>query len=109
MAVLVSGCQSWRGEETTPQPSSSTSASPRTAKTEQQTKIPIVKEELQVGKRQVPSGKAEVQTRTKEEQVQESIPLREEHVSVERKRADRPPKQGEMDQAFKGQSIEMTE
>ena len=106
LAVLA-GCQSWSSQDkTTSQPTTSARAAKQT---EQQAKIPVVKEELQVGKRQVPSGKAEVQTRTKKEQVQENIPLREEQVTVERKPAGREPKPGEAEQAFKEQSVEMTE
>ncbi len=46
--------------------------------------IPVVQEEIQVGKRQVLRGGVRVYSRIVEEPVEESIGLREEHVRVER-------------------------
>ena len=51
--------------------------------------IPVVKEEIRVGKRQVLRGGVRVYTRVTEEPVEESVPLREEHVQVERRPVDR--------------------
>jgi uncharacterized protein (TIGR02271 family) len=52
--------------------------------------IPILKEEIQVGKRQVLRGGVRVYSRVVEEPVEESIGLREERVRVERRPVGRP-------------------
>ena len=46
--------------------------------------IPVIEEELQVGKREVESGGVRVQSRITETPVEEQVTLREEHVKVER-------------------------
>lgn len=51
--------------------------------------IPKIEEELQVGKRTVETGRVRVQSRIVERPVEESIRLREEHVSVERNTVNR--------------------
>ena len=51
--------------------------------------IPVIEEELQVGKRAVESGGARVQTHVTETPVQEQVTLREEHVNVERRPVNR--------------------
>ncbi|HEX4809903.1 MAG TPA: YsnF/AvaK domain-containing protein [Bryobacteraceae bacterium] len=52
--------------------------------------IPVVEEELKVGKRSVLRGGVRVYSRVVEEPVEGSVGLREEHVRVERQRVDRP-------------------
>jgi len=52
--------------------------------------IPVVREELQVGKRAVSTGGVRVYSRTVETPVNESVQLREEHAQVERRPVDRP-------------------
>ena len=56
----------------------------------QQVAIPVIEEELQVGKRQVQRGGIRVYQRVVETPVQESIGLREEHVTIERHAVDQP-------------------
>ena len=51
--------------------------------------IPVVEEELQVGKRQVLRGGVRVYSRVVEEPVEESVDLREEHVRVDRQTVNR--------------------
>lgn len=51
--------------------------------------IPIVEEQLRVGKRQVDQGRVRVRSYTVETPVKESVNLRQEHVSVERRPVDR--------------------
>lgn len=51
--------------------------------------IPVVREDLQVGKREVRRGGVRVYTRTVEEPVEEQVNLREEKVNVERRPVDR--------------------
>jgi uncharacterized protein (TIGR02271 family) len=52
--------------------------------------IPVVREEIQVGKRVVGTGGLRVYARTVETPVSETVQLREEHVQVERRPVDRP-------------------
>jgi uncharacterized protein (TIGR02271 family) len=53
-------------------------------------RIPVVEEELRVGKQEVETGGARVTTRVEETPVEEQVGLREERVEVERRPADRP-------------------
>ena len=51
--------------------------------------LPIIEEELKVGKRAVQRGGVRVYSRVSERPVEEQVRLREEHVTVERRPADR--------------------
>jgi uncharacterized protein (TIGR02271 family) len=68
-------------------------------------KIPVVEEQLQVAKRDVQRGGIRVISRMSEKPVEETVNLREEHATVERRPADRAAT--ESDQAFKEQSFEV--
>jgi stress response protein YsnF len=70
-------------------------------------KIPVVEEQLRVGKRQVRLGGVRVYSHVTERPVQENVQLREEHVSVQRHPVDRPVRPG--DDAFKERAIEASE
>jgi len=70
--------------------------------------IPVVQEQLKVGKREVQRGGVRVFSRVVETPVNESIGLREEHVNVERRPVNEPISTGDTS-AFKEQSIEMRE
>jgi uncharacterized protein (TIGR02271 family) len=70
--------------------------------------IPVVQEDLKVGKREVQRGGVRIFSRVVETPVNESIGLREEHVNVERHKVDRPISTGDTS-AFKEQTIEMRE
>ena len=72
------------------------------------TAIPVVQEELKVGKREVQRGGVRVFSRVVETPVNESVNLREEHVSVERRPVDQPISTADST-AFKEQSIELRE
>jgi uncharacterized protein (TIGR02271 family) len=52
--------------------------------------IPVVQEDIQIGKRAVSTGGVRVYARTVETPVSESVQLREEHAQVERRPVDRP-------------------
>jgi uncharacterized protein (TIGR02271 family) len=52
--------------------------------------IPVVQEELRVGKRAVKRGGVRIYTRVHEQPVEENVRLREERVRVDRRPADRP-------------------
>jgi len=71
--------------------------------------IPVVEEELRVGKREVETGGVRVNTRMEETPVQEQISLREEKVNVERRPTDRPATTEDISRAFQGGTIELTE
>jgi len=85
-----------------------TPATTQSLNREGETVLPVVEEELEVGKREVQRGGVRVYTHVTEQPVQEQVTLREEHVNVERRPVDRPV--GAADAAaFKEQSIEVTE
>lgn len=70
--------------------------------------IPVVQEELEVGKRQVDLGAVRVVSRMVETPVKESVTLREEHASIERRPVDRPASEADLN-ALRDQSIEVRE
>jgi len=70
--------------------------------------IPVVQEELKVGKREVQRGGARIYSRVVETPVNESIGLREEHVDVQRRVVNQPISPEDVT-AFKEQTIEMRE
>lgn len=74
----------------------------------EEARIPVVEENIQVGKRQVEGGGVRVFTRVREKPVNESVTLREEHVKVERRPVDKSVAEADMN-AFKEGSIEMRE
>ncbi len=70
--------------------------------------IPVIEEELEVGKRAVQRGGVRVYSRVIDQPVEEDIELREEHVRVERRPVDRTLQNGEASQ-LREQSVEVTE
>lgn len=72
------------------------------------TAIPIVEEELQVGKRTVDRGGVHIYRHVVEIPVEQSINLREEHVTVDRHAVDRPATQVDLD-GQGNRTIELTE
>ena len=70
--------------------------------------IPVVEEELEVGKRRVNTGGVEVHSYVKEEPVEKDVELRREHVDVERKPVNRPATDKDLN-AFKEGTMEFTE
>ena len=72
-----------------------------------ETVIPIVEEELAVGKRQVQGGGARIHTYVTETPVSEQVTLREEHVTVDRRPVDRAVTDADM--AFGEKSFDVTE
>jgi len=68
--------------------------------------IPVVQEEIRVGKREVAAGGVRIHTRVTERPVREQVTLREERVNVERRPVDRPVTAG--DDAFRERSVEVT-
>ncbi|WP_338761114.1 YsnF/AvaK domain-containing protein [Massilia sp. METH4] len=70
--------------------------------------IPVMEEELKVGKRMVQRGGVRIYQRLVETPVQESVSLREEHVNVERRPVDRPIDPSQVG-AFQETSFELRE
>jgi uncharacterized protein (TIGR02271 family) len=70
--------------------------------------VPVIEEELQVGKRQVQGGGVRVHTTVKERPVEEKVELHQERVNVERRPVDRPVDAANADM-FREQSFEVTE
>ncbi len=73
----------------------------------QEDSIPIVKEDVSIGKRQVEQGGVHLRSYTVEHPVEEHVSLRQESVEVERQPVDRPLKAGE--DAFQDREITATE
>ena len=76
--------------------------------TSENTAIPIIEEQMQVGKREVQRGGVRVFQRMVETPVSETVNLREEHVSVERRPVDQPSSTADL-AAFQEKSIELRE
>jgi uncharacterized protein (TIGR02271 family) len=70
--------------------------------------IPVVEEELRVGKREVSRGGVRVFARMSETPAEETVQLREEHATVERRPVNRPATEADF-AAFKEGSIEVRE
>jgi uncharacterized protein (TIGR02271 family) len=75
----------------------------------QSTAIPVVEEQLEVGKREVQRGGVRVYARTSERPVEETVTLREEHARVERRPVDREASEDELGRAFEEKSVELRE
>jgi len=106
----------WKGFDANAEPYTDTTRA--TAKTTQtsnrmtdqgKTVLPVVEEELQVGKREVERGGVRVEKTVTEKPVEEKVNLREERVTVERRPVDRPADTADINNAFKETTIEMTE
>lgn len=83
-------------------------AQARQANVSEQSTIPVIEEELKVGKRQVQRGGIRVFQRVRETPVHESVQLREEHVTVERHAVDKPATEADL-AALKDGAIELRE
>jgi uncharacterized protein (TIGR02271 family) len=86
----------------------SSPGSATTQDTEGETTIPIVEEELKVGKRAVRRGGVRIVSRIIETPVEETIALREQHATVERKAVNRTASEADM-AAFKEGTFEVRE
>ncbi|HEX6184751.1 MAG TPA: YsnF/AvaK domain-containing protein [Pyrinomonadaceae bacterium] len=71
-------------------------------------RIPVIEEELRVGKREVEGGGVRVRTRVVERPVEEVVRLREERVNVERRPVNRPITEADLN-AFREGSFELRE
>jgi len=69
--------------------------------------IPVIKEELKVGKRQAAGGRVRVHTHVTQKPVQEQVTLTDERVQVERRPVDRPATAA--DRMMQNRTVEATE
>ena len=83
-------------------------ASPRRVEGDKEVTIPVVEEEITIGTREVERGHVRIYSRVTEQPVEESVRLREEKVTVERRPVDRPATEADFAAAGKD-VIEMTE
>jgi len=109
------GSEGWKGHQRYQATGAGTAAAASTGSTAtaQQhkagtEKIPVVQEELHVGKREVSRGGVRVMSRVSERPVEEKVSLREERVHVERRPVDRPVTPADA-AAFRERTIEATE
>ncbi|CAG8869219.1 hypothetical protein PS627_03372 [Pseudomonas fluorescens] len=72
------------------------------------TAIPVIEENLRVGKRELNTGRVRVVSRISERPVEETVNLHEEHAHIERRPVDRAATPGELN-SFKEGSIEIQE
>lgn len=79
-----------------------------TASTDTNQSIPVIEEEMEVGKREVETGGVRVRSRVVERPVEEHLRLREEHVTVDRKPVDRKATDADFRNLKEGET-EMTE
>jgi stress response protein YsnF len=70
--------------------------------------VPVIKEDMQVGKREVEKGGVRVETRMVESPVEETVNLREENVRVERVSTNRPLSEAELAE-MQNKTIEVIE
>ncbi len=75
---------------------------------EGETVLPVVEEELKVGKREVEGGGVRLRTYVTEQPVEEQVTLRQERVSVERRPVDRPASEADIS-SFREGTLEVTE
>jgi uncharacterized protein (TIGR02271 family) len=112
--------ESWRSEGWSPYQAtggasgfgqSERSEGEQSGRTVAEERIPIVEEELKVGKREVERGGARVRSYVRETPVTEQVNLREEHVSVERRPVDRQLSQSDLQTGdmMQERQIDMTE
>jgi uncharacterized protein (TIGR02271 family) len=85
-----------------------TGTTQNTATTEGAMSIPVIEEELQVGKRAVERGGARIKSRIVEKPVEETLRLREEHIVVNRQPVNRAVTDADMANLKEG-DIELTE
>ncbi|WP_262714329.1 PRC and DUF2382 domain-containing protein [Adhaeribacter soli] len=70
--------------------------------------IPIIEEQMKVGKKEVETGGARLRTRIVEKPVEKDVTLRQEHVKVERRPVDRPVTEADIN-AFKEGEVDIRE
>ncbi len=69
--------------------------------------IPVIQEDVKIGKKEVATGGMRIRSRIIEKPVEEILLLREEHVHIERNKVDRPATEDEL-KNFRSGSVELT-
>lgn len=105
------GWAGYQGQQATGAGSSAFGATGERAATTNEEHIPIVEEQLRVGKREVNRGTARVRSYVEEVPVHETVNLREEHVNIERRPVDQSLSSADLDKSalFQDRTIEVTE
>jgi stress response protein YsnF len=103
-ATSTAGTEGYAARE---QSSTSGAESLRTGATEGEGSIPVIEEEVRVGKREAGGGRVRVRSYVTERPVEEQVNLRQEQVNVERRPVDRPVEPGEA--VFQEKEIEAVE
>jgi uncharacterized protein (TIGR02271 family) len=98
--------EGWTGQDTAA--ASSTAGAPDSSNSSEQT-IPIVEERLRVGKREVDQGRVRVRSFVVAEPVHEEVPLREEHVEIERRPVNQPAATGAAGDLLRERTVEFQE
>jgi uncharacterized protein (TIGR02271 family) len=80
----------------------------RELRAEEKERIPVVEEELEVGKREVQTGRVRVVTHVVEQPAEARVTLHEEHAEIERHAVDRPASEADL-HAAQHETIEVTE
>lgn len=75
----------------------------------EQESVPVVEEQVSIGKRKVLRGGMRVTSTVSERPIEETVRLREEKVALEQHRADRKLSPEEAEKAFQQQTVELTE
>jgi uncharacterized protein (TIGR02271 family) len=88
--------------------SATTGTTQNTMTNEAEAAIPVIEENLQIGKREVERGGARIRSRVVERPVEEAVRLREEHVVVQRRPVNRPVTESDLSNFSEG-DIEITE
>jgi uncharacterized protein (TIGR02271 family) len=70
--------------------------------------IPVVEEDVKVGKRKISEGRVRIVSRVTERPVEQDVRLRDEHYDVERRKVDRPLNSNDID-ALKDEVIEFSD
>jgi stress response protein YsnF len=102
-ATLETATPAYGGEERL-----ATGEAVSSARAEEETSIPVVEEEIHVDKR-TKRGHVRIHTFVEERPVEESVRLRDEEVTVERRTVDRPLSGAEAETAFRETDIEVEE
>ncbi len=89
MSTAATDTSNYATDTTSTANANSTHTHTTSAPTSSEAKVPIIEEELRVGKREVDSGGVRVNTRVEEVPVQEQVTVREETVDVHRRPVNR--------------------
>ena len=97
-----------RVRSTSTTPGRGTGAPTRRSEGHEEVAIPVVQEDLSIGKREVEHGHVRIASRVTEQPVEEAVRLREEKVTVERRPANRPATEADFAAAAQ-EVLELTE